>query len=69
MYGICHHGVGYLVGCFDRPDDRSPDWHVTESERPNRAEVVEKAERESLTNILATWPGISRQAQKNEVRP
>ncbi|HJN17464.1 MAG TPA: hypothetical protein QGH10_18305 [Armatimonadota bacterium] len=30
----------------------------------NRAEVVEKAERDSLTSILSTWPGISRQATK-----
>jgi hypothetical protein len=29
-----------------------------------RAEVVEHAERESLTSILATWPGISGQASK-----
>ena len=30
----------------------------------NRAEVVERAERESLTSILAAWPGISGQASK-----
>lgn len=29
-----------------------------------RAEVVEQAERDSLTSILATWPGISGQASK-----
>jgi len=33
-----------------------------------RAEVVEQAERESLTNILANWPGISGQASKCEER-
>jgi hypothetical protein len=31
-----------------------------------RAEVVEKAERESLSNILSTWPGISGPALKYE---
>jgi hypothetical protein len=30
----------------------------------DRAEIVEQAERESLTTILNTWPGISRPAQK-----
>ena len=36
----------------------------------NRAEVVERAERESLQSILSAWPGISRQAQKyDEGRP
>ena len=30
----------------------------------DRAEVVENAERESLTSILAAWPGISGQATK-----
>ena len=30
----------------------------------DRAEVVERAERDSLTSILATWPGISGQATK-----
>ena len=36
----------------------------------NRAEVVERAERESLQTILAAWPGISGQASKyDEVRP
>ena len=30
----------------------------------NRAEVVERAERESLANILAAWPGTSGQASK-----
>ena len=30
----------------------------------DRAEVVERAERESLQDILRAWPGISRQAQK-----
>ena len=35
-----------------------------------RAEVVEKAERDSLTNILSAWPGISGQASKyDEGRP
>jgi hypothetical protein len=29
-----------------------------------RAEVVERAERESLSSILSTWPGISGQASK-----
>jgi hypothetical protein len=29
-----------------------------------RADVVERAERESLETILSTWPGISRPAQK-----
>lgn len=29
-----------------------------------RADVVERAEQESLSSILATWPGISRQALK-----
>ena len=33
-------------------------------------EVVERAERESLQDILAKWPGIPRQAQKyDEGRP
>ena len=32
----------------------------------DRAEVVERAERESLTQILATWPGISMPASKYE---
>jgi hypothetical protein len=31
-------------------------WH--------RADIAEKAERESLTSILDAWPGISGQAQK-----
>ena len=36
----------------------------------DRAEVVERAERESLQSILSAWPGISRQAQKyDEGRP
>ena len=30
----------------------------------NRAEMVERAERDSLASILATWPGISGQATK-----
>jgi hypothetical protein len=30
----------------------------------DRAEVVERAERESLTSILSTWPGISGQASE-----
>ena len=30
----------------------------------DRAEVVERAERDSLTSILANWPGISGQATK-----
>ena len=35
-----------------------------------RAEVVERAERDSLSSILADWPGISRQAQEyDEERP
>jgi hypothetical protein len=32
----------------------------------NRAEVTEKAERESLNTILTAWPGISRQASEYE---
>jgi hypothetical protein len=36
------------------------DWQAWE-----RADVVERAERESLTTILQAWPGISRQATKN----
>ena len=36
----------------------------------DRAEVVERAERESLQSILSAWPGISMQAQKyDEGRP
>ena len=35
-----------------------------DSEAWNRAEVVEAAERDSLTSILNTWPGISGQASK-----
>ena len=36
----------------------------------NRAEVVERFEREALLTILSAWPGISRQAQKyDEGRP
>ena len=36
----------------------------------DRAEAVERAERESLQSILSAWPGISRQAQKyDEGRP
>jgi hypothetical protein len=34
-----------------------------------RAEAVEAAERESLITILGSWPGISGQASKYEVRP
>lgn len=30
----------------------------------DRADVVERAEQESLTSILSAWPGISRQAQE-----
>ncbi|HLG59357.1 MAG TPA: hypothetical protein VI485_28720 [Vicinamibacterales bacterium] len=33
-----------------------------------RAEIVERAEVESLTNILSNWPGISGQASKYEGR-
>lgn len=32
----------------------------------DRADVAERAEQESLQNILSAWPGISRQAQKYE---
>ena len=31
-------GASARVWCFDRPDGRSPDWPVLESERPNREE-------------------------------
>lgn len=34
-----------------------------------RAETTERAERESLTNILSTWPGISGQASKYDRGP